>query len=55
MLIDLLGQVREIDNKDSTVSFKRKAFDSDDSLDLDNLDLWTTINQIYNALRYKQE
>ena len=38
-LIDLLRQVAEVDTKDSTVSFKRRAFDSDDDLDLDNLDL----------------
>ena len=38
-LIDLLSQFAEKDEEDNKVEFKRRAFDSDDDLDLDNLDL----------------
>ena len=38
-LIDLLNQFAEKDEEDNKVEFKRRAFDSDDDLDLDNLDL----------------
>uniref|UniRef100_A0A7S3FTF1 Programmed cell death protein 5 n=1 Tax=Strombidium rassoulzadegani TaxID=1082188 RepID=A0A7S3FTF1_9SPIT len=39
-LIDLLNQFSEKESEAaSKVDFKRKAFDSDDDLDLDNLDL----------------
>ena len=42
MLIDLLEQFAEKmaeEEEDKKVEFKRNAFDSDDDLDLDNLDL----------------
>ena len=39
-LIDLLEQFAEIDKETSTVEFKRRnAFDSDDDIDVDKLDL----------------
>ena len=40
-LIGLLEQIGEVEAGAAVkVDYKRKAFDSDDDLDLDNLDLW---------------
>ena len=45
MLVELLEQYSEKMaeyDEENKVEFKRKAFDSDDDIDIDNLDLWGT-------------
>ena len=46
MLVELLEQYSEKMaeyDKENKVEFKRKAFDSDDDIDIDNLDLWRQV------------